>query len=59
VKEKGVLSGKRVERTEAGEPGDFDTMNDLEAAQAIKKQREELDRLHKVAEELAARARTH
>jgi phage terminase small subunit len=44
VKEKGILSGKRVERTEAGEPGDFDTMNDLEAAQAIKKQREELDR---------------
>jgi phage terminase small subunit len=57
VKEKGILSGKRVERTEAGEPGDFDTMNDLEAAQAIKKQREELDKLHKVAEGLARASR--
>jgi phage terminase small subunit len=54
VKEKGILSGKRVEKSEQGQPGDFfDNLSDLEAAQAIKKQREELDKLHKVAEELA------
>jgi phage terminase small subunit len=52
------LRGWVIERTEQANVGDFDTMNDLEAAQAIKKQREELDRLHKVAEELA-RARAH
>ena len=57
VKEKGILSGKRVEKSEQGQPGDFfDNLSDLEAAQAIKKQREELDKLHKVADQLAARA---
>jgi phage terminase small subunit len=60
VKEKGILSGKRVEKTEQGQPGDFfDNLSDLEAAQAIKKQREELGKLHKVAEKLAARQLQH
>lgn len=31
VKEKGVLSGKRVERSEQGLPGDFDDENDADA----------------------------
>jgi phage terminase small subunit len=57
VKEKGILSGKRVEKSEQGQPGDFfDNLSDLEAARAIKEQRQELEKLHKVADQLAARA---
>ena len=35
VREKGVLSGKRVERSEAGKPGEFDRMSDDELRQFI------------------------
>jgi hypothetical protein len=31
IKEKGVLSGKRVERTERGAPGEFEWLEDLSA----------------------------
>jgi hypothetical protein len=27
IKEKGILSGKRIERAEVGAPGEFETMN--------------------------------
>jgi hypothetical protein len=30
IREKGVLSGKRVERSEHGRPGDFEAMTDEE-----------------------------
>lgn len=41
TREKGVLSGKRVERSEHGKPGDFDSMDDdeLEAFIAGRKNR--------------------
>jgi hypothetical protein len=32
IKEKGVLSGKRIERSETGEPGEFEGMNETELA---------------------------
>lgn len=35
IKEKGVLSGKRIERSEAGKPGDFSRMADDELEQFI------------------------
>jgi hypothetical protein len=35
LKEKGVLSGKRVERSEVGLPGEFDHMSDEELHQSI------------------------
>lgn len=35
VKEKGVLSGERVERTEFGRPGEFADMSDKELRQAL------------------------
>jgi hypothetical protein len=35
LKEKGVLSGKRVERSEIGLPGEFDHMSDEELHQSI------------------------
>ena len=38
LKELGVLSGKRVERSERGEPGDFDRMSDEELREALDKQ---------------------
>jgi len=50
------LRGWVIERTEQANVGDFENLSDLEAAREIKKQRDELDRLHQVAEELAARA---
>jgi hypothetical protein len=28
IKEKGILSGKRIERAEVGTPGEFETMTD-------------------------------
>jgi hypothetical protein len=44
VKEKGVLSGKRVERRESGSPGEFveiENMSAGELAEFIRKQAEE------------------
>jgi len=35
LKEKGVLSGKRVERSEIGAPGEFDHLNDDELERAL------------------------
>jgi hypothetical protein len=35
LKELGVLSGKRVERSERGEPGEFDRMSDEELREAV------------------------
>jgi hypothetical protein len=35
LKELGVLSGKRVERSERGEPGEFDHMSDEELRKAV------------------------
>jgi phage terminase small subunit len=38
LKELGVLSGKRVERSERGEPGEFDHMSDEELRDAVTEQ---------------------
>jgi len=38
IKEKGVLSGKRIERSEHGEPGEFERMSDDELKAAITEQ---------------------
>jgi hypothetical protein len=35
LKELGVLSGKRIERSERGEPGEFDHMSDEELREAV------------------------
>ena len=35
IKEKGVLSGRRIERAETGKPGDFSRMNDVELREFI------------------------
>ena len=35
LREKGVLSGKRVERSEIGAPGEFDHLNDDELERAL------------------------
>ena len=35
LKEKGILSGKRVERAEIGEPGEFDRLTDDELEHLI------------------------
>ena len=42
LKELGVLSGKRVERSERGEPGEFDHMSDEELREAVDAQAREL-----------------
>jgi hypothetical protein len=42
VKEKGVLSGKRIERSETGEPGEFEGMNETELADYISQKMVEL-----------------
>ena len=42
LKEKGVLSGKRVERSEVGLPGEFDHMSDEELRQSIINEAREL-----------------
>jgi len=42
IKEKGVLSGKRIERSETGEPGEFEGMNEQELAEYIGKKMAEL-----------------
>jgi hypothetical protein len=41
LKELGVLSGKRIERSERGEPGEFDHMSDEELREAIDAQARE------------------
>jgi hypothetical protein len=38
LKELGVLSGKRVERSERGEPGEFDHLSDEELRDAVTEQ---------------------
>jgi hypothetical protein len=35
IKEKGILSGKRIERREIGAPGEFETMTDEELERAL------------------------
>jgi hypothetical protein len=40
LKEIGVLSGKRVERSEQGSPGEFDHMTDEELRQAVEERAE-------------------
>jgi hypothetical protein len=35
IKEKGVLSGQRIERTEVGAPGEFETMIDEQLERAL------------------------
>lgn len=42
VKELGVLSGKRIERSEHGEPGEFDRMSDEELANYIARESGEI-----------------
>jgi hypothetical protein len=42
LKELGILSGKRVERGERGEPGKFDRMSDGELRQAVADRAEQL-----------------
>jgi hypothetical protein len=42
LKELGVLSGKRVERSERGEPGEFERMSDEELREAIEVRAREL-----------------
>ena len=42
LKELGVLSGKRVERAERGEPGEFDRMSDEELHKAVLERAERL-----------------
>jgi hypothetical protein len=46
LKEKGILSGKRIERAEVGGPGEFDHMSDEELWQALQ------ERFAKLAVEL-------
>jgi hypothetical protein len=42
IKEKGVLSGKRVERSEVGGPGEFDHLSDDELPAEIERECREL-----------------
>ena len=42
IKEKGVLSGKRIERSEQGEPGEFDGLNEEQLAEYIGQKMAEL-----------------
>lgn len=41
IREKGILSGKRIERREQGEPGEFDRMTDDELIKEILQMNEE------------------
>jgi len=43
LKEKGVLSGKRIERAEIGGPGEFDHLSDDELLAAIRERWARLD----------------
>jgi phage terminase small subunit len=42
LKELGILSGKRIERAERGEPGEFDRMSDEELHKAVLERAERL-----------------
>jgi hypothetical protein len=42
LKEKGILSGRRIERTEIGGPGDFDHLTDEELERDIRQRIAEL-----------------
>ena len=42
IKEKGVLSGKRIERSGTGEPGEFEGMNEQELTEYISQKMVEL-----------------
>jgi hypothetical protein len=42
LKELGILSGKRIERAERGEPGELDRMSDGELRQAVADRAEQL-----------------
>ena len=42
IKEMGVLSGKRIERSEQGEPGEFEGLNEQELAEYIGQKMAEL-----------------
>jgi hypothetical protein len=42
IEEKGVLSGKRIERSETGEPGEFEGMNEQELTEYISQKMVEL-----------------
>jgi phage terminase small subunit len=42
IKEKGILSGKRIERAEIGTPGEFETMTDDELERALMERLERL-----------------
>jgi phage terminase small subunit len=44
LKELGVLSGKRVKRSERGDPGEFDRMSDEELWQAVADRAEQLSK---------------
>jgi phage terminase small subunit len=44
IKEKGVLSGQRIERAEVGAPGEFDAMSDAELLALIRERFGRLDR---------------
>jgi phage terminase small subunit len=49
IKEKGVLSGKRIERSERGQPGEFadlDNMSAGELAEFIRKQAQDEESVH-------------
>lgn len=44
IREKGILSGKRIERSEHGEPGEFDRMSDEELADYIARENGEISK---------------
>ena len=44
------LRGWVIERTEQGNVGEFENLSDVEAVETIKKQQQELERLHRIAE---------
>jgi hypothetical protein len=42
LREKAILAGKRVERAEKGEPGEFDKLSEAEIDQLLKQEYERL-----------------
>jgi hypothetical protein len=49
LKEKGILSGKRIERAEIGTPGEFNHLTDSELLAAIRERFTKLDRATQLA----------
>ncbi len=45
MKEKGILAGKRIERTARGEPGEFEALSEDELRKVLRKQHDELNKL--------------